>query len=290
MGPHTPVSIYLFFHFFNFFLIDKMFFFLIIASFIATIDCKSSLAKGPLGPSPSLKTKSIFKSPGMQGGLNGWNGPEDHRQADEEENVLKGCDRPCPKIYMPICDSNKITHNNKCLFKIAQCEAKQEGKSLTYAHRGSCKKSLSLPGCDRPCPKIYMPICDSNKITHNNKCLFKIAQCEAKQEGKSLTYAHRGSCKKRLSGWSPYVKASAPVESDCKKARAEAKIKRSNGGWMFHIPSCLSDGTYDPTQCHSLTSMCWCVKADGTVIEETYVFLTPLDCEEFKDGLPWWWD
>merc|ERR1711915_982463 len=80
-GAHTPVSIYLFFHFFNFFLIDKMFFFLIIASFIATIDCKSSLAKGPLGPSPSLKTKSIFKSPGMQGGLNGWNGPEDHRQA-----------------------------------------------------------------------------------------------------------------------------------------------------------------------------------------------------------------
>merc|ERR1711915_183169 len=170
-GAHTPVSIYLFFHFFNFFHIDKMFFFLIIASFIATIDCKSSLAKGPLGPSPSLKTKSIFKSPGMQGGLNRWNGPEDHRQADEQKNVLK-----------------------------------------------------------------------------------------------------------------------APVESDCKKARAEAKIKRSNGGWMFHIPSCLSDGTYDPTQCHSLTSMCWCVKADGTVIEETYVFLTPLDCEEFKDGLPWWWD
>merc|ERR1711915_924814 len=88
-GAHTPVSIYLFFHFFNFFLIDKMFFFLIIASFIATIDCKSSLAKGPLGPSPSLKTKSIFKSPGMQGGLNGWNGPEDHRQADEQKNVLK---------------------------------------------------------------------------------------------------------------------------------------------------------------------------------------------------------
>merc|ERR1711915_965614 len=149
---------------------------------------------------------------------------------------------------------NKKTHNNKCLFKIAQCEAKQEGKSLTYAHRGSCKKSLSLPGCDRPCPKIYMPICDSNKITHNNKCLFKIAQCEAKQEGKSLTYAHRGSCKKRLS-------LPAPVESDCLRLRAEAKIDSTKGMMGFHIPSCLSDGTYDPTQCHSSTGFCWCVKA-----------------------------
>merc|ERR1711915_654740 len=251
-GAHTPVSIYLFFHFFNFFLIDKMFFFLIIASFIATIDCKSSLAKGPLGPSPSLKTKSIFKSPGMRGGLNRWNGPEDHRQADEQKNVLKS-----PGM-----------------------QGGSNGWNGPEDHRQADEEENVLKGCDRPCPKIYMPICDSNKITHNNKCLFKIAQCEAKQEGKSLTYAHRGSCKKRLSGlaWSPYLKASAPVESDCKKARAEAKIKRSNGGWMFHIPSCLSDGTYDPTQCHSLTSMCWCVKADGTVIEETYVFLPPLDC------------
>jgi len=201
---------------------------------------------GPEHHRQADEQKNVLRSPGMTGGLNGWDGPEDHRQAVEQKNILKS-----PGMTGGL-----------------------NGWNGPEEHRQADEQNNVKKGCDRGCPKIFMPICDSNKKTHANKCLFKIAQCEAWQKGKSLTFAHQGSCK------------SAPVESDCLRLKAKAEIDNTKGWMGFHIPSCLSDGTYDPTQCHGSTGFCWCVEADGTVIEGTRVSLrgsSALDCSRFRD-------
>ena len=51
-------------------------------------------------------------------------------------NVLSfslDCEKPCPKIWGPICGSDGETYGNECLFEIAQCK----NPSLTITHKGT---------------------------------------------------------------------------------------------------------------------------------------------------------
>ena len=48
----------------------------------------------------------------------------------------------------------------------------------------------SVIGCERPCPKIFKPVCGSDRKTYNNICLFNIAKCK----NSSLRIEGRGQC------------------------------------------------------------------------------------------------
>ena len=53
-----------------------------------------------------------------------------------DPNILSfslDCEKPCPKIWGPICGSDGETYGNECLFEIAQCK----NPSLTITHKGT---------------------------------------------------------------------------------------------------------------------------------------------------------
>ena len=51
------------------------------------------------------------------------------------------CEKPCPKIWGPICGSDGETYGNECLFEIAQCK----NPSLTITHKGDCNSKDTIP-------------------------------------------------------------------------------------------------------------------------------------------------
>lgn len=61
----------------------------------------------------------------------------------------------CPKIYLPVCGSDKITYGNSCLAEAAGIKKYYPGRCL------DCKKK---------CPKEYTPVCASNGLTQKNLC------------------------------------------------------------------------------------------------------------------------
>jgi len=56
--------------------------------------------------------------------------------------------------------------------------------------------SIGVPdtGCPTICTNDYTPVCDSNGITHSNKCAFEIAACEAKKMNINLVMVSDGPC------------------------------------------------------------------------------------------------
>ena len=110
-------------------------------------------------------------------------------ECDDEEV----CNQACTLEYDPICGSDGITHGNPCAFESAQCEARKEGRQITMVNRGECA-TKPTGSCDRPCPLILNEVCDNEGVTHGNPCVFEVAQCRAKKQGRTLSIAKRGNC------------------------------------------------------------------------------------------------
>merc|ERR1719193_1845073 len=103
------------------------------------------------------------------------------------------CPQICTMQYDPVCDSNGETHSNKCAFEIAACEARKKNQIIVIVKQGSCEVGSSAD-CMTACTMEFMPVCDSNGITHGNKCAFDIAACEAKKMNMYLTMVKEGPC------------------------------------------------------------------------------------------------
>merc|ERR1712228_216905 len=115
------------------------------------------------------------------------------------KDVLEKCLKQCPKTILPVCDSEGITHNNKCEFEVRQCVAKEtSGRDITLVHDGVCQNKAQeygikdvLEKCLKQCAKTILPVCDNEGITHNNKCEFEVRQCVAKEtSGRDITLVH----------------------------------------------------------------------------------------------------
>jgi len=111
------------------------------------------------------------------------------------------CMRPCRKIHAPVCGSDGTTHDNKCLFKIYQCEQQRNGNEVILVHEGACREKVArraVDSCVKPCSRLYDPVCASDGKTYGNKCLFERSQCEAAKNGEDLTLVHAGRCKAQM--------------------------------------------------------------------------------------------
>ena len=53
-----------------------------------------------------------------------------------EESDEKNCDKPCPRILLPVCANNGVTYNNKCEMEIAICKNPEIKKAID----GKCNK------------------------------------------------------------------------------------------------------------------------------------------------------
>jgi hypothetical protein len=108
--------------------------------------------------------------------------------------------KPCPRIIMPVCDNEGITHNNACIFGVRQCVAKEtSGRDIKIVHDGVCLEERgideTLEKCLLICPDVMKPVCDNEGITHHNKCIFQGRQCIAKEtSGRDIKIVHDGVC------------------------------------------------------------------------------------------------
>ncbi|XP_064111835.1 uncharacterized protein LOC135219204 [Macrobrachium nipponense] len=137
----------------------------------------------------------------------------------------EGCPEACTKIYDPLCGTDGVTYNNKCLFEIAVCKGSTSGLLLSVASDGPCGSALSpadpsildsvdlrvpevptqdtnLPSsspttgvCKEECNRIYQPACGTDSVTYNNLCLLELASCNnVNSGGYAIKVDYEGPC------------------------------------------------------------------------------------------------
>ncbi|CAB3989201.1 Kazal-type serine ase inhibitor 2 [Paramuricea clavata] len=93
------------------------------------------------------------------------------------------CDKPCIRIYLPVCGSDGHTYPNSCVMKVEAC---RKNEDISVEHKGECKKN-----CDKPCLRIYQPVCGSDGHTYPNSCVMKVEACRKNED---ISVEHKGEC------------------------------------------------------------------------------------------------
>jgi len=72
----------------------------------------------------------------------------DMRCPDQGMETIEECPQVCTMDYKPVCDSLGVTHGNLCTFKIAACQAKKEGKTITLIAEVACGGVQPMDKCE----------------------------------------------------------------------------------------------------------------------------------------------
>ncbi|XP_029769252.1 ovomucoid-like [Terrapene carolina triunguis] len=105
----------------------------------------------------------------------------------------------CTPESKPVCGSNGLLYDNKCLL----CAAARETR-VNIGIRGKQERKPKVD-CNRYprakergpffCPKVYKPVCGTNDMTYGNKCLLCSAIWET---GINIGMKHKGKCGEKV--------------------------------------------------------------------------------------------
>lgn len=159
------------------------------------------------------------------------------------------CDKPCNKMYKPVCGFDGKMHkifSNQCIMEVESCKDGHNWQSVqmsTCMLRGSMAvESNNKNDCVKPCNRMYAPVCGTDGQTYkvfSNQCVMENEHCYDNHQWHETNF---GLCE------NPIPLAAAP-KTEC--------VKPCN---RMYAPVCGTDGqTYQvfPNQCVMENQHCY---------------------------------